>query len=47
MITFHFDHKWYLYTKDGINQINNENDIYDPENVSLLIYHKKDDFYLN
>lgn len=41
------DHKWYLYTKDGINQINNENDIYDPENVSLLIYHKKDDFYLN
>lgn len=35
------DHKWYLYTRDGIIPINNENDIYDPENVSLLIYQKK------
>lgn len=34
------DHKWYLYNNQGIRPINNYNEIFDMENVSLLIYQK-------
>ncbi len=34
------NHKWYLYSKDGINLVNNENEVIDGQNASLLIYQK-------
>ena len=32
------NHKWYLYNKEGIKEVNNDKEVIDMENASLLIY---------